>query len=353
MNDNNHHSIQDSLVKDSLQANDKLNSQVQQSQVQQSLTADTAINRQFTGTADLPESVPQGQQLTRPAPAITNDAIPNDAIPNKSSAQSTSGFDKSAIYNPHTEATDGNEETHFGYKTVKKAEKQEKVAEVFTSVAKKYDIMNDLMSLGIHRLWKRYAISLTGVRAGQRVLDIAGGTGDLAKAFSKEVGRTGHVVLSDINEAMLEVGRERLLNAGCSNVDFVLANAETLAPFDDESFDLVTISFGLRNVTDKDAALRSMYRVLKKGGRLLILEFSKPVFEPFGKVYDLYSFTALPLMGKLVANDSESYQYLAESIRMHPDQRTLKGMMEDAGFVNCDYHNLTGGIVAVHRGFKK
>ena len=213
--------------------------------------------------------------------------------------------------------------------------------------------MNDLMSLGIHRLWKRYAISLTGVRAGQRVLDIAGGTGDLAKAFSKEVGRTGHVVLSDINEAMLEVGRERLLNAGCSNVDFVLANAETLAPFDDESFDLVTISFGLRNVTDKDAALRSMYRVLKKGGRLLILEFSKPVFEPFGKVYDLYSFTALPLMGKLVANDSESYQYLAESIRMHPDQRTLKGMMEQAGFVNCDYNNLTGGIVAVHRGFKK
>lgn len=205
--------------------------------------------------------MPQGQQLTRPATAITNDAIPN-----KSSAQSTSGFDKSAIDNPHTEATDGNEETHFGYKTVKKAEKQQKVAEVFTSVAKKYDIMNDLMSLGIHRLWKRYAISLTGVRAGQRVLDIAGGTGDLAKAFSKEVGRTGHVVLSDINEAMLEVGRERLLNAGCSNVDFVLANAETLAPFEDESFDLVTISFGLRNVTDKDAALRSMYRVLKKAG---------------------------------------------------------------------------------------
>ena len=265
MNDNNHHSIQDSLVKDSLQANDKLNSQVQQS-----LTADTTINRQFTGTADLPESVPQGQQLTRPA-----SATPNDAIPNESTAQSHSGFDKSAIDNPHTEATDGNEETHFGYKTVKKAEKQQKVAEVFTSVAKKYDIMNDLMSLGIHRLWKRYAISLTGVRAGQRVLDIAGGTGDLAKAFSKEVGRTGHVVLSDINEAMLEVGRERLLNAGCSNVDFVLANAETLAPFEDESFDLVTISFGLRNVTDKDAALRSMYRVLKKGGRLLILEFSK------------------------------------------------------------------------------
>ncbi|WP_201588162.1 bifunctional demethylmenaquinone methyltransferase/2-methoxy-6-polyprenyl-1,4-benzoquinol methylase UbiE [Psychrobacter jeotgali] len=256
------------------------------------------------------------------------------------------------INNPHTPDTDGDEETHFGYKTVNKAEKQARVADVFTSVAKKYDIMNDLMSFGIHRLWKRYAISLSGVRAGQHVLDIAGGTGDLAKVFSREVGRHGHVVLSDINAAMLEVGRERLINAGCNNVDFVLANAETLAPFDDNSFDLVTISFGLRNVTDKDAALRAMYRVLKPGGRLLILEFSKPIFEPLSKAYDLYSFTALPLMGKLVANDSESYQYLAESIRMHPNQQTLKQMMEQAGFENCDYHNLTAGIVAVHRGFK-
>ena len=162
----------------------------------------------------------------------------------------------------------------------------------------------------------------------------------------------GHVVLSDINESMLNVGRDRLIDAGCTNVDFVLANAETLEPFADNSFDLVTISFGLRNVTDKDAALAAMYRVLKPGGRLLILEFSKPVFEPFSKLYDLYSFTALPIMGKLVANDSESYKYLAESIRMHPDQRTLKGMMENAGFQSCDYHNLTGGIVAVHRGFK-
>ena len=326
--------LQDSLVKQSLTDNDQLNQQVQQSLAAQTRGDD------FHNSSELPQSVPQGQQLTRP-----------DAI--SQTSQSTSGFDKSAIINPHTAATDGNEETHFGYRKVKKSEKQDRVADVFTSVAKKYDIMNDLMSFGIHRLWKRYAISLTGVRAGQRVLDIAGGTGDLAKAFSKEVGRTGHVVLSDINEAMLEVGRERLLNAGCNNVDFVLANAETLAPFEDESFDLVTISFGLRNVTDKDAALRAMYRVLKKGGRLLILEFSKPVFEPFGKVYDLYSFTALPIMGKLVANDSDSYQYLAESIRMHPDQRTLKGMMENAGFVKCDYHNLTGGIVAVHRGFKK
>lgn len=290
----------------------------------------------FQTNQTLPESVPQGQQLTQNAPT-----------------KRSSGFDKSAIYNPHTAETDGDEETHFGYQTVKKSEKQEKVAQVFTSVAKKYDIMNDLMSFGIHRLWKRYAISLTGVRAGQSVLDIAGGTGDLAKVFSKEVGRTGRVVLSDINEAMLEVGRERLINAGCNNVDFVLANAENLEPFADESFDLVTISFGLRNVTDKESALRAMHRVLKKGGRLLVLEFSKPVFEPLSKAYDLYSFTALPLMGKIVANDSESYQYLAESIRMHPDQRTLKAMMEDAGFVNCDYHNLTGGIVAVHRGFKK
>ncbi len=242
--------------------------------------------------------------------------------------------------------------THFGYKTVALEEKQQKVAEVFHSVAAKYDLMNDLMSFGIHRLWKRFAIGLSGVRRGQQVLDIAGGTGDLAKAFSREVGPSGHVVLSDINESMLNVGRDRLIDAGCTNVDFVLANAEDLAPFADESFDLVTISFGLRNVTDKDAALRSMYRVLKPGGRLLILEFSKPIFEPLSRLYDLYSFTALPVMGKLVANDSESYRYLAESIRMHPDQRTLKQMMETAGFHSCDYHNLTGGIVALHRGFK-
>jgi len=242
--------------------------------------------------------------------------------------------------------------THFGYKTVAVEDKQQKVAEVFHSVAAKYDLMNDLMSFGIHRLWKRFTITLSGVRRGQHVLDIAGGTGDLAKAFSREVGKTGHVVLSDINESMLNVGRDRLLDAGCTNVEFVLANAETLAPFADESFDLLTISFGLRNVTDKDAALRSMYRVLKPGGRLLILEFSKPVFEPLSKLYDLYSFTALPVMGKLVANDSESYRYLAESIRMHPDQRTLKQMMEQAGFQSCDYHNMTGGIVALHRGFK-
>lgn len=244
------------------------------------------------------------------------------------------------------------ETTHFGYKTVKTEEKAQKVAHVFHSVAQKYDLMNDVMSFGIHRLWKRFAIQMSGVRRGQQVLDIAGGTGDLAKVFSREVGAEGHVVLSDINQSMLEVGRDRLIDAGCTNVDFVLANAETLEPFADNSFDLVTISFGLRNVTDKDAALEAMYRVLKPGGRLLVLEFSKPVFEPFAKLYDLYSFTALPVMGKIIANDAESYQYLAESIRMHPDQTTLKNMMENAGFQNCDYHNLTGGIVAVHRGFK-
>jgi demethylmenaquinone methyltransferase/2-methoxy-6-polyprenyl-1,4-benzoquinol methylase len=285
-------------------------------------------------TAALPVGTPQGQQQTLPGAVDASTAPASQALPS-GAANSTVG-----------------ETTHFGFKTVATAEKQAKVAEVFHSVAAKYDLMNDLMSMGIHRLWKRFAITLSGVRRGQHVLDIAGGTGDLAKAFSREVGVTGRVVLSDINESMLNVGRDRLLDAGCSNVDFVLANAETLAPFADESFDLITISFGLRNVTDKDAALRSMYRVLKPGGRLLVLEFSKPVFEPLSKVYDLYSFTALPFLGKLITNDAESYRYLAESIRMHPDQRTLKQMMETAGFTSCDYHNLTGGIVALHRGFK-
>lgn len=287
----------------------------------------TAANSPFN-TAALPTGTPQGQQQTLPQGTPTSST------------------------EPLTPSSNVGETTHFGFKTVPTADKQAKVAEVFHSVAAKYDLMNDLMSMGIHRLWKRFAITLSGVRRGQHVLDIAGGTGDLAKVFSREVGNTGHVVLSDINESMLNVGRDRLLDAGCSNVDFVLANAETLAPFADESFDLVTISFGLRNVTDKDAALRSMYRVLKPGGRLLVLEFSKPVFEPLSKVYDLYSFTALPFLGKLITNDAESYRYLAESIRMHPDQRTLKQMMETAGFQSCDYHNLTGGIVALHRGFK-
>lgn len=282
----------------------------------------------FTNPNILPTGTPQGQSVMQtPASDVQTDA--------------------QSRYSENVGET-----THFGYQTVNAHDKAAKVGQVFTSVATKYDIMNDLMSFGIHRLWKRFAIKMSGVRAGQNVLDIAGGTGDLAKVFSKEVGRCGRVVLSDINEAMLEVGRTRLINAGCNNVDFVLANAETLTPFDDNAFDLVTISFGLRNVTDKQKALEAMWRVLKPGGRLLVLEFSKPVFEPLSKAYDLYSFTALPLMGKIVAGDSDSYQYLAESIRMHPDQATLKQMMEQAGFVNCDYHNLTGGIVAVHRGFK-
>lgn len=355
-NPTSHGHLQDKLVKDSIAHNQSITAQVKARQNQSASTtlnanaaADSSNNNDFTQVHDLPIGTPQGQQTTMPN-TINNSA--NPTATHAQTAKQTLFNQRDDINNPHTPDTDGNEQTHFGYKTVNKAEKQARVADVFTSVAKKYDIMNDLMSFGIHRLWKRYAISLSGVRAGQQVLDIAGGTGDLAKVFSREVGRNGHVVLSDINAAMLEVGRERLINAGCNNVDFVLANAETLAPFDDESFDLVTISFGLRNVTDKDAALKSMYRVLKPGGRLLILEFSKPVFEPLSKAYDLYSFTALPIMGKLVANDSESYQYLAESIRMHPDQQTLKQMMQQAGFENCDYHNLTAGIVAVHRGFK-
>ncbi len=349
-------SLQTKLVQDTIDHTHQTNAKVQQS-LQSNSAKQTVLNEQFSDVSQLPEGTPQGQQTTRPFNADQTE--PSSTQPTQSFEELTGQRElprfnpKDDINNPHTPDTDGLEETHFGYKKVKKAEKQARVADVFTSVAKKYDIMNDLMSFGIHRLWKRYTISLSGVRAGQHVLDIAGGTGDLAKAFSREVGRNGRVVLSDINAAMLDVGRERLINTGCNNVDFVLANAETLAPFEDESFDLLTISFGLRNVTDKDAALRAMYRVLKPGGRLLILEFSKPIFEPLSKAYDLYSFTALPLMGKIVANDSESYQYLAESIRMHPDQQTLKNMMENAGFVNCDYHNLTAGIVAVHRGFKK
>ena len=343
--------LQDKLVQDSITNNQNITAQVKALQN----TTTSANNNDFTHVEDLPIGTPQGQQTTMPNANTENrtqNSHANSAAQTSTVTKQTLFNQRDDINNPHTSDTDGHEETHFGYKTVNKAEKQARVADVFTSVAKKYDIMNDLMSFGIHRLWKRYAISLSGVRAGQHVLDIAGGTGDLAKVFSREVGRNGHVVLSDINAAMLEVGRERLINAGCNNVDFVLANAETLAPFDDNSFDLVTISFGLRNVTDKDAALKSMYRVLKPGGRLLVLEFSKPVFEPLSKAYDLYSFTALPIMGKLIANDAESYQYLAESIRMHPDQQTLKQMMQQAGFENCDYYNLTAGIVAVHRGFK-
>ena len=242
--------------------------------------------------------------------------------------------------------------THFGYKDVPKEEKQAMVADVFHSVAAKYDVMNDLMSFGIHRLWKRFTIDMSGVRPGNKVLDLAGGTGDLTKKFSKIVGPSGKVVLADINSSMLEVGRERLTNQGyVGNIEYVQANAQYL-PFEDNTFDVITIAFGLRNVTDKDEALRSMFRVLKPGGRLLVLEFSQTTNPLLKKAYDIYSFTALPLMGKLVTNDSESYKYLAESIRMHPDQETLKGMMEDAGFNRVSYHNMTAGMVALHRGIR-
>ncbi len=240
----------------------------------------------------------------------------------------------------------------FGYKQVDRDEKQGLVANVFNSVAKKYDVMNDVMSFGIHRLWKRYTIDCSGVRKGMKVLDIAGGTGDLTAQFSRRVGPTGEVVLADINQAMLDVGRDKLRNMGIvDNVDYVQANAEEL-PFDSDSFDIITIAFGLRNVTDKQKALESMFRVLKPGGRLLVLEFSKPVPPLLSQAYDFYSFNVLPKMGQLVAGDAESYQYLAESIRMHPDQETLKGMMETAGYEQVTFQNLTGGIVALHRGFK-
>ncbi|MEN9432433.1 MAG: bifunctional demethylmenaquinone methyltransferase/2-methoxy-6-polyprenyl,4-benzoquinol methylase [Pseudomonadota bacterium] len=247
---------------------------------------------------------------------------------------------------------DKQDTTHFGFQQVPVTEKAQKVAGVFHSVADKYDVMNDVMSMGIHRLWKRITIDESGARKGQRVLDLAGGTGDLAAKFARIVGDTGEVVLSDINASMLANGKRRLIDMGLGgNVQFVQANAECL-PFVDNHFDIITIAFGLRNVTDKEAALRSMLRVLKPGGRLLVLEFSKPVLPGLAPIYDQYSFKVLPFMGKLIANDAASYQYLAESIRMHPDQDTLKGMMENAGFERVTYRNMTGGIVALHKGFK-
>ena len=242
--------------------------------------------------------------------------------------------------------------THFGYREVPIEEKVKKVGAVFDSVASKYDVMNDVMSLGIHRLWKRYTVEISGVKPGDQVLDLAGGTGDLTKRFSRIVGASGRVVLSDINEAMLNEGRNRLIDEGIiGNVEFVQANAECL-PFPANSFDCISIGFGLRNVTNQQAALDSMFSCLKPGGRLLILEFSKPTNPLLSKIYDLYSFSLLPAMGKLVANDADSYRYLAESIRMHPNQETLKQMMEKAGFERCEYINLTGGIVAIHRGYR-
>ena len=242
--------------------------------------------------------------------------------------------------------------THFGYETVDAKEKAGRVAGVFHSVANNYDLMNDLMSAGIHRLWKHMTIEMSGVRKGHKVLDIAGGTGDLAAKFSKIVGSEGSVVLADINESMLKVGRDRLIDRGITeNVTFSQADAQYL-PFPDDTFDVITIAFGLRNVTDKDMALRSMLRVLRPGGKLLILEFSKPTSSLLSKIYDTYSFNVLPRLGKVFANDSDSYKYLAESIRMHPDQSTLLQMLNSAGFENTDFHNMTGGVVALHRGIK-
>ena len=242
--------------------------------------------------------------------------------------------------------------THFGYEDVRTEEKVQRVADVFHSVASKYDLMNDLMSGGVHRLWKRITIEQSGVRTGHSVLDIAGGTGDLTMRFSRLVGPTGKVVLADINDSMLKVGRDKLLDKGVTgNVEFVQANAECL-PFPDNTFDVITIAFGLRNVTDKDAALRSMARVLKPGGKLMVLEFSKTKNPLLTKAYDFYSFNILPQMGSAIAGDADSYRYLAESIRMHPDQETLKNMMQDAGLSNCKYQNMTGGVVALHTGIK-
>ena len=242
--------------------------------------------------------------------------------------------------------------THFGYQDVPVADKQQKVADVFHSVAQKYDIMNDLMSGGIHRLWKRFTIEMSGARQGHQILDLAGGTGDLTALFAPRVGDSGKVVLADINDSMLKVGRDRMIDRGLvNNIEYAQVNAECL-PFASNTFDCVTIAFGLRNVTDKQKALESMFRVIKPGGRLLVLEFSKPVYPWLSKIYDQYSFNLLPKFGKWVTGDAESYRYLAESIRMHPDQDNLKSMFETAGFEDCEYHNLTGGIVALHRGFK-
>jgi demethylmenaquinone methyltransferase/2-methoxy-6-polyprenyl-1,4-benzoquinol methylase len=239
--------------------------------------------------------------------------------------------------------------THFGYQTVAEEEKAHKVAEVFHSVAAKYDVMNDLMSAGLHRLWKSFTIAQAGIRPGFKVLDIAGGTGDLAKAFAKKAGPSGEVWLTDINESMLRVGRDRLLNLGYSN-PIMLCDAEKL-PFPDNYFDRVSVAFGLRNMTHKDAALAEMRRVLKPGGKLLVLEFSK-VWAPLQKPYDAYSFSVLPWLGSRIAGDADSYRYLAESIRMHPDQETLKKMMQDAGLESVEYFNLTAGVAALHTGIK-
>ena len=242
--------------------------------------------------------------------------------------------------------------TDFGFQRIPPEDKARRVRGVFDSVADNYDLMNDLMSAGAHRIWKRFTLALANLRPGQRALDVAGGTGDLAAGLARQVGERGLVVLTDINAAMLRRGRDRLIDAGCvGNVEYVQANAERL-PFPDGTFDCITIGFGLRNVTDKSAALACMRRALKPGGQLLVLEFSHPNAAGLKPLYDAYSFRILPLLGKLVARDAASYRYLAESIRVHPDQERLLKMMQDAGLEGCRYHNLSGGIVAVHRGYR-
>jgi demethylmenaquinone methyltransferase/2-methoxy-6-polyprenyl-1,4-benzoquinol methylase len=242
-----------------------------------------------------------------------------------------------------------NKQTHFGFQTVNENDKARKVGEVFHSVAKKYDLMNDVMSAGLHRTWKRFAVSVSGVKSGDKVLDVAGGSGDLSRLFAKKVGATGQVVLTDINASMLSVGRDRLIDDGAA-VPTLQCDAEKL-PFPDNYFDCVIVAFGLRNMTHKDKALAEMRRVLKNGGRLLVLEFSQ-VWKPLAPIYDAYSFKLLPIMGKFFAKDADSYQYLAESIRMHPDQETLKQMMLEAGLTKVDYYNLAAGVVALHNGWK-
>lgn len=241
---------------------------------------------------------------------------------------------------------------HFGFEEVAWDDKSRRVRDVFDSVADRYDLMNDLMSFGVHRLWKRFAVEQSGLREGQQALDVAAGTGDLARAYATQVGATGHVVMTDVNARMLERGRARLLDAGIAgNVSYVQADAEHL-PFPDRTFDCVSIGFGLRNVTDKSAALASMGSVLKPGGRLLVLEFSQPTLPVVRSLYDLYSFSVLPRLGRLVVGDEASYRYLAESIRMHPDQEQMKAMMEEVGLERCRYYNLSGGIVALHVGHR-
>ncbi|PCJ25904.1 MAG: bifunctional demethylmenaquinone methyltransferase/2-methoxy-6-polyprenyl-1,4-benzoquinol methylase UbiE [SAR86 cluster bacterium] len=250
-----------------------------------------------------------------------------------------------------TNSSDTEKTTHFGYEEVPVAEKEHRVGQVFRSVAARYDIMNDIMSLGTHRLIKRFTIELSALRKGHKVLDLAGGTGDFSIRFSPIVGEKGQVVLADINKSMLHVGRDRIIDKGLSgNVSFAQVNAEYL-PFADDTFDCICIAYGLRNVTNKDAALASMQRVLKPGGRVMVLEFSKPTNDLMGKAYDAYS-NLWPVAGKLITGDSESYRYLVESIRMHPDQETLLQMMESAGLIDCKYHNVMSGICAIHIGFK-